>query len=176
MHIIKITPKSFKIILSKEDLQRFGAGNIFDYPDMSGELFTEIIERTNALYGSPFTEGAIDAEFFESKEGGGELFITKHVHKNENAVYIFTTKESDRLYALCKRLRQKDDFSESRLYHDGNVYQLVLRFLDTDEITKSVIREYGDLKKAGKMNLWQIEEHSSLICESEAVTTIAEKL
>ena len=132
MHIIKITPKSFKIILSKEDLQRYGVENILESPDISGELFTEIIERTNTLFGHPFTEGAIDAEFFESKDGGGELFITKHIHKNEDTVYVFTAKESDRIYMLCKRLGQEEFITESRLYHDGNVYQLVLRLKDTN--------------------------------------------
>lgn len=176
MHIIKITPKSFKIILSKEDLQRFGAGNIFDYPDMSGELFSEIIERTNALYGSPFTEGAVDAEFFESKDGGGELFITKHICESSDVTYVFEASCSDRLRSLCKRLRKMGLSGESRLFFDGNSYKLILKLKETEEITKAVIREYGELKKAGKMSLWQIEEHAKLICPSDAIENISERL
>ena len=91
MHIIKITPCSFKIVLSKEDLKRHGIDNILEHADLSGDFFADIIEQTNRLYGSPFKEGAIDAEFFEGKDGGGELFICSSKKVCKSTFYIFTT-------------------------------------------------------------------------------------
>ena len=84
MHIIKISPMSFKIILSKKDLQRHGVNNILEHADISGDFFAEIIEETNRLYGNPFDEGPLDADFFESKDGGGELFISKRKTQKKN--------------------------------------------------------------------------------------------
>ena len=176
MHIIKITPCSFKIVLSKEDLMRHGVDNILEHADLSGDFFADIIEETNRLYGSPFKEGAIDAEFFEGKDGGGELFIcsSKKVHKS--TFYLFTTYELENLISLCKRLVTKSHIqNDNRLYFDNDgKYSLLIHCGKRDDTLVSVMKEYGNASEITKFKISVLEEHSLLLISENATRTIAQ--
>lgn len=172
MHIIKISPVSFKIILSKEDIQRCGVSNIFEHSELSGDFFTEIIDETNRLYGNPFTCGSLDADFFESKDGGGELFISKRV-KSEGRTYIFTTDNPENLIMLCKRLYTLDIKDDKGLYFCNGNYSLLIYSEKRDSILFSVLSEYGNVSKATKLNIWHIQEHANVIIEKNAVSIFA---
>lgn len=176
MHIIKITPCSFKIILSKDDLARSGRDNIFNHTDISGDFFAQIIDETNRLYGNPFTEGSVDAEFFASKDGGGELFLSKSNTEYKHTYYIFITQSTDSLVMLCKRLSFSGITYDSSLYHaDGN-YSLIIFSEKRDSLLLSVLKEYGSASETSSFRTWLLDEHASIILEKDAVTTIAEKL
>lgn len=175
MHIIKISPVSFKIILSKEDLQRHGVENILHHPDISGEFFSEIIEKTNELYRNPFTEGTIDAEFFESKDGGGELFISRHKEFHDRQTYLLSTGSFESIIQLCKRLYKTGAVSDSGLYYENGTYFLTAVCNMESSLTASIISEYGLCKKIGKIKLWHIQEHAKTLIKSNAAQTISEK-
>lgn len=172
MHIIKISPVSFKIILTKEDLQRCGVNNIFEHSELSGDFFAEIIDETNRLYGNPFTSGSLDADFFESKDGGGELFISKRV-KPENSIYIFTTEIIENLIMLCKRLYTLNIKDDKGLYFCNGKYSLLVCFEKSDFMLFSVMSEYGNVSRATKLDIWHIQEHANVIIEKNAVGTFA---
>ncbi len=169
MHIIKITPVSFKIILSKEDLQKHGVENILEDERYSGEFFAEIIDRTNTLYGSPFKEGAVDAEFFASKEGGGELFISCSQKNNSHVTYLFKTKSLDNLISLCCRLLRCHSHKSSTLYYEEEIYCLLLTFDAKNDLVFSRIKEYGHLKASGEFERWSLEEYGKLLIKDNAI-------
>ena len=173
MHIIKISPAGFKIILSKDDLQKYWVGNIFENTDASGAFFEEIIERTNTLYGNPFIEGAIDAEFFESKDGGGELFLCSSKNQIKSTVYQFTTRDSDNLFMLCSRLNRLSEHEKSTLFLQDGLYCLIIFCPRRKNNLVSIIKEYGSCNEAGKLVLWQLEEHAKLLCRDTAIETLS---
>ncbi len=171
MHIIKISPQSFKIILSKHDLEEYGDENPFNTTRYTGEFFEDIIQRTNALYDNPFIGGTVDAEFFESKDGGGELFLSLRHEKTVS--YIFSTDDTEVLISLCKRLVSNGIICQSTLYfHDGN-YRLLLGLDSPDTITVALIREYGNMPSASDYEKWLLDEHAKVLCSEKAVEKIA---
>lgn len=172
MHIIKITPVSFKIILTREDLQRYGVENILEDERYSGEFFAEIIDRTNSLYGCPFREGSVDAEFFASKDGGGELFLSSTRNNKTPHTYLFRTNSLDNLIVLCNYLAGTHLPQHSTLYFDDNIYCLLMEYEKRDDFLISRIREFGDLKTAGKLEIWLIEEHGKIIMQNHAIEQI----
>lgn len=172
MHIIKITPVSFKIILSKEDLQRHGIDNILEKSDISGDFFAEIIDKTNALYGCPFTDGAIDAEFFESKDGGGELFLCQAKSAHKAITYLFRCQDLESLIALCKRLNTPDTKNDSRLYFDDGKYSLLIFCLERNGFLLSILKEYGSASEISRLQTWLLEEHANIIFSENAICGI----
>lgn len=177
MHIIKITPVSFKIILTKEDLQRHGIEHISSYSGydgFDGDFFAEIIEKTNTLYGCPFKEGAVDAEFFESKDGGGELFICRARHIGKTVIYLFEAENSENLFLLCNKLKNTGTTNDSRLYFYNGKYSLLLLFEEKNDFVLSILKEFGNAEKISKLQMWVVEEHASIILEENAIETITE--
>lgn len=172
MHIIKITPQSFKIILSKEDLQRHGVENILEDEGFTGDFFAEIIDRTNALYGCPFIEGSVDAEFFASKDGGGELFLSTAKKKSPGFTYLFRTSSLENLISLCGSLIDTHLPRCSTLYLDGGIYCLMMEYEEKNDFLISWIKEFGELKKSGEFESWLLEEHAKTIVKGDAIQTI----
>ena len=174
MHIIKISPVSFKIILTKEDLTRHGVENILNHAELCSDFFEEIIQKTNLLFENPLGEGAIDAEFFESKDGGGELFITGREKSQENTTFIFTANDSEEIFLLCKRLDTPEAKPiKSRLFSDGKNYNLLLTYKNENKLIPSVLKEYGNVSQANRLRIWIIEEHSRPLIENDAVGVIS---
>lgn len=167
MHIIKITPHSFKIILSKEDLMRHGVQNIFDSKELSGEFFAEIINETNSLFGNPFISGSIDAEFFEGKDGGGELFLSSGVFK-KTVTYLFRTRDFESLLCLCKRLSDFLMPENSALYTEKGEYCLLLEYENAEKPVLPYLKEYGHAEKINKIQRWLLEEHAEAIMTENA--------
>lgn len=174
MHIIKISPVSFKIILSKEDLMRHGVDNILNHADISGDFFEEIIEETNRLYGNPFVEGAIDAEFFESKDGGGELFLVSSKKSIKSSTYLFRTESSDALISLCRRLSEQGTLFDSKLFFEGGKYSLILFCQKGNDFLVPQMKEYGTASEITLLQRWLIEEHARLIIDKGAIEHISE--
>jgi hypothetical protein len=167
MHIIKITPQSFKIILTNDELIR----GKDEFCDISDDMFRHIIEETNRLYGNPFDRGTIDAEFFASKDGGGELFISLS-KQNENMYLAFTSKSSDDLLMLCRRLAKSSGTYKSTLYYGGGEYTLVI-MCEGGGFLLSLLKEYGNARRISPLSLWVLDEHAKKIVEGNAVGTIA---
>lgn len=173
MYIIKISPVSFKIVLSKDDLKRHGVENILNHPSACADFFADIIDETNRLYGAPFSEGAVDAEFFESKEGGGELFLSKS--KRDGATYHFKTKHLDSLICLCKRLSQNRPPSDSKLFFGDDCYSLVLFYSQSERLVMSILKEYGKASEINQFGHWLLEEHKKVLIAQNAVEQINNK-
>ena len=168
MHIIKITPHSFKIILTKDELEKHGE-SILENKELSKQFFMHIIDETNRLYDNPFAQGSIDAEFFESKDGGGELFISKITSENGFS-YLYSTKNLENLISLCKRLCDNPP-QKSRLYCENDTFFLVMHFDVHNTFTLPSIKEYGDCHKISKLKSWFLEEHADVIIRENAVQT-----
>ena len=173
MHIIKITPHSFKIVLSKEDLKTHGVENILESKSFLGDFFAEIIEETNALYGNPFANGSVNAEFFESKDGGGELFISSSCI-NKEVTYLFMTRDFEILTNLCKRLAVSSTPVDSILFASDNGYSLLLYYTETEDFVFSCLKEYGEVVEANRLKQWMLYEHAKVLIDKKAVEHISD--
>ena len=169
MHIIKISPQSFKIILSKEDLGIYGEENIFENETLSKQLLSQIIDETNRLYDNPFKEGTINAEFFESKEGGGELFITKAKHLPKSRLLVFETKNSDNVFMLCKSLCGKKISAQSTLFCLDDTYYLVVKAEDDEKRLFYTMNEFGKTHEKSEIFLWYLQEHAKILVRDDAI-------
>lgn len=173
MQIIKITPHSFKIILTKDDLRQVGAENIIqDAADR--DFLREIIDKTNEMYDHPFDAGTINAEFFESKDGGAELFLFTSGYRTSDETYILTTDTVESILPLCNVLANDKKLNESSLYCSNNIYYLFLVYAYADRFTSARLMEYGSFSKASKLLMWHITEHAKVIFENNALERLAE--
>ena len=174
MHIIKISPHSFKIVLSKEDLKRYGVCDILENSTISGDFFADIIEETNRLYGNPFGEGSIDAEFFEDKEGGGELFLCSSKNSFKSTFYLFSATELENLIFLCKRLYPNYIQNDRGLYFNDGKYSLLICCEKRDSVLFSVMKEYGNVSEITKFGIWLLEEHARVLIPENASKEISQ--
>lgn len=173
MHIIKISPKSFKIILTKDDLAFSGADSAYESYGFSKEFFTKIIDEANRKYGADFGSGVIDASFFEDKCGGGELFLCESGSCDYPDAYAFFTKDSDGIIRLCKRIKPLLSDTYSSLYCNECEYALLLSLCDDKDFLLSVIKEYGECKKISRFEMWALQEHSKALIESKAIDVLS---
>ncbi len=172
MQIIRISPKSFKIILTKDDLALSGNDNTYEQDGFSKDFFTKIIDEANRQYGADFGSGVIDARFFEDKCGGGELFLCEVTSKSCVEAYAVFAESSDDIICLCKRINSIFK-SYSSLYFDGKYYILLLNLHNDDQIAISILHEYGFCKKISAVYAWSLEEHSKKILSDNAVSILA---
>ena len=173
MEIIKIGSACFKIILSKDDLQKYGAENKFENKDTLETFFEDIIHQTNEMYGYPFSESAIDAEFFESKDGGGELFLSTAKQHGKSSAVILSTGECDNLFLLCSRLKTMAEHEKSSLFTENGIYFLVIFPSKRNDNIIPVAKEFGKCVEAGKLKLWHLEEHARLLCQDNAIEVLS---
>ncbi len=175
MQIIKITPHNFKIILSPTDMKSYGE-NIFNYSEYNEKLFSDIINKTNEIYGNPFSEGAVDASVFESKDGGAEIFLSAHAVKRGGASYIFSTDSLDDLTSLCVSLEARCPLCKSVLYLCDGIYCLILTSPSEKYLFLPFLREFGEARNCSDCDIWHLEEHAKLLCAKNAVHIIGNAL
>lgn len=176
MHIIKISSASFKIILTKEDVEKYRKKYVADDKIDSYGFFCEIKEKTDWLFDYPFDDLSVNAEFFQSKDGGGELFFTAKPRKSVHN-YCFKTTDSDMLFKMCTRLSCEKTCCESKLCFYDNNYCLVLSFDDVPgEIIIGIMSEYGDVFKCTQLYIWHLQEHGKSIFELDAVNNVVKNL
>lgn len=176
MQIIKISPKSFKVILSKEYLltDTDFENNAF-YENLLRKIINEISEREGVYFSRA---SKISAEMFDCSDGSAEMFIScDEKITSYKCVYLFETKECDALFSLCGRLCFSSllPFS-SELYYQNKSYFLSLYYENESETAKAIISEYGSVKKASLIRLLQLSEHAKLICPSNAINLFASQV
>ena len=176
MHIIKISSASFKIILTKEDVEKYSKKYVSDDKIDSYGFFCEIKDKTDSLFDYPFDALSVSAEFFQSKDGGGELFLTA---KQKPCIhnYCFKTQSSDMLFKMCNSIGKRMKDFESKLYFYNNLYHIILCFENTpDEFLIALMSEYGEISKCLPILEWHLSEHAKCIFNVDAIERIITNL
>ncbi len=172
MQIIKITPRCFKAILSKNDLGAYGEKDLSDYKWQKA-LLCRVISKARQLYGSEFSKKNLYAEFFQSKDGGGEIFITSKEQASATFVYLFKTQSFENLVLLCKRLYSLKKPVRSSLYlYKGN-YCLTVFGDEKSTYIKNILAEYGSAELTSQNKMLHIAEFGKKICANNAVSCFA---
>ena len=173
MYIIKITPHSFKVVLSKNDLVTFGKNKNFNDNKIPKAFLGRLLKKAKNEHGISFDTDLVEAEFFQSKDGGGELFVNSYPSKENSVTYIFSTDNFENLVYLCKRYSHLSIIYQSRLIKAEKRYCLVLYMQRNDNFLISGIGEYGDVVKVSKGKIMRICEQGKIICKNRAIQCIA---
>ena len=167
MYIIKISSDSYKIILSKEDLNEYGS-NVFDGGESSKRFFSVILEKVASSHQNSVKSCIAHAEFFEDKFGGGELFLCLCAEKADLCGYKFSSGYIEDIVSVCKAVENMGIDTSSKLFECNGLYHIFF-FTSKDNLRlKNIISEYGECKNAEKILLWQIEEHGRVLLASDA--------
>lgn len=193
MELIRISSCKLKVMLTKSDVERLH----LDPENGEGEelhgafraLFAEIKENCGFDPG----ERELSIQYFPSREGGCEMFISHLNEKDETAAsaearpprkitgfhkeYAFRFSGMEALLAACKRLCSMGYIGESQAYIDekescflflgilsGHPFEMPEELL--------FLSEYGRQESVTDAKLY-LSEYGKSICQSSAVSILA---
>ncbi len=168
METIRIDDDRMKVLLTKEDLVRYGLN---DRPlDPDSEEVSRALRRLASDAGFEAREGKLYLQLYESRGGGCELFVTRLEgggEEEEQAVggYLAFSRREDAVL-LAKHLQADGFRGESRLFRGGE--RLFFHF---PEAIPPEACEFGDLLPDGAAAY--IEEYADPILTGGAVERLA---
>lgn len=202
MELIRISETKLKIMLTPTDMTQF---------ELDGETFGENSQKTHRAFkllleevkrriGFDTDGREISVQYFPSREGGGEMFLSHHseakksdpppapseenrlaIRQRRNCggfrrecAYRFSALQS--LLAACRRLLKVGYIGESAVYRDrGGRYFLFLIFFSPSPFSIpdewGFLTEYGRQENATFLCLY-LSEHGETICNENAVTKL----
>lgn len=172
MYIIKITDESCKVILSKDDLSKYG-DDVFFGGKTSEKFFEDIL----SLFPHSHRQSSVaHADFFEDKFGGGELFIlfSKNKSLQNSQTFIFSSDSINGVIDVCCAISRIPSKEESSLILYKNKYRLIIKTTKNVPYLKELLKEYGDCIVGDNLDLWIMEEHGKTIIENNATEKITE--
>ena len=172
MYIIKISDLSYKIILSQSDFQKYGT-DIFDGGEVSKTFFYDVIEKVNSEHTAVKKSSVIQADFFEDKFGGGELFLYFSDTSRHSSTYILQSRDFEDIITACKIINEKSPSTQSKLFYKDGLFYLALYCNEKEKEPFPALYEMGKLFKADNLFLWHLEEHASTLMEANAVSKAA---
>lgn len=171
MYIIKISDSNYKIILSKTDLSKYGS-DVFGGGITSKAFFTEILEKLADDKGKLKRDCIANAEFFEDKFGGGELFISIKSNSSYFRRYIFYGKSIEEIITVSNVILQHGIDASSKLIYLNGIYHLIIFSQEENRLLTCVIGEFGKYKSASRLEVWHLEEHGRTIFNHGALREI----
>lgn len=205
MELIKVNSVKLKIILTPSDMTELGiTENQLDYSSASSKkAFWDILDRAKSLVSFDTKGDRLYVQFYPSKDGGGEMYVTRKAHilpqdrqekstyrrkyfaKRKGEGYIVSFEDTENIIALCARLKNTGFDGSSTLYFHDGVYYLKLTEKSMPTFTqnekcadnpeeKFFICEYGDTFFADKVRCAFLEEHAKKLCSDKTVETFCE--
>ncbi len=199
MELIRISDRKLKIMLTPTDMHHFDL-----HPDTFGEdttgmhrSFRRLLEEVRKQTDFEADEHRISVQYFPSREGGCEMFISR---ANENAneasppmqaaasrkpvlrnrfhrecAYRFASLAS--LLSVCKRLTDIGYIgSNSAFCDDRDRYYLILNILAESPFATPeelhFLGEYGSIENTTLLRVY-LGEHGSVICPENAICRLA---
>lgn len=186
MELIRISQHKLKIMLTESDMQ------IYEIPESYGGGDADIREALRAVLteagkrtGLDFSGRKYSVQFFPSRGGGGEMFVTRfdeaHGETAEaeperdasaagpvrwDYAEAFSFDAIEHLLAVCRALSEGGFAHRSAAFLDerGRYYL----FAEAPGIHRPMISEYGKSESARAVGLY-ITEHGQEICTGNAV-------
>ena len=194
MDVLKISESKIKIMLSREDTERLGLDAISaDYSDTEvRSKVWNILSRVKSDYGFDYEGEKLLIQFYPSKDGGAELFITKLLNlqkknekvmsKSENVTMldtkprIYKFDKLDELIRAAKIIKRRGGVASSELFYseeDGYYLNIsergALRF---DHICEfAIISEFAT--PVAKEKYPYITEHFEKLAEDSAIELLS---
>lgn len=195
MEILKINDQKVKIMLTSDDVRRFGLDiNDVDYADSeTRSKIWSVLDASRASWSFESGEDKLLVQFYPSRDGGAELFVTKLGRINKKGERRLISSEEvtllqarreiyrfgnlDTLLLAARVVSDCPYIKESELYYseDGSYYLFVLGRGGAGHggiAELSVLLEYSE--RVGSGEAARIAEHSRVLIERRAVSTLSE--
>ena len=186
MEHIMISPGKLKLMLTRSDMQKYeldtvnGNGEEIVYRQALKKLFSDIRETT----GFDGTEEGVFVQMYPSKDGGGELYITKlgnARHRENGSGQVVLTRvvafgSMNELLTSCRQLSQNDPPENSSAWcGDGRYYLMWIERLEYREYLRSEKKHrltscVGGVLLKNSMAPTYLKEYCNCFCSEDAVS------
>lgn len=190
MELILISSNKLKVILSKEEVEKYKLSSDCNISHISEKKqLNLLLDDIKIKSGFDTDSGSIYIEMFESLLGGCEIFITKEMHKLSPSrseivkksvkesilTYKFTSVES--LILAAKRLTNTNILCKSRLFYDEyGAFYLTLTFREgfnsKDDVRLIFMDEYCEKIQGANIRDY-LEEHGNIICKEDSTAILS---
>ena len=200
MELIRISDSKLKIMLTPMDMRQFelNTDNFYDDSEKMHRSFRMLFDEVKRQSGFEADDHRISVQYFPSREGGCEMFISNLSGDKEKGTCALTpaceiqpaarTRGSfcrsfayrfeglEELLSVCRRLLPMDYITASSAYRDdgGRYYLFLSTFAASPFATPEelyFVVEYGSIENASQLKLY-LAEHGTVICAEDAVGTL----
>jgi negative regulator of genetic competence, sporulation and motility len=200
MELIRISDSKLKIMLTPMDMRQFelSTDNFYDDSEKMHRSFRLLLDEVRRQSGFEADDHRISVQYFPSREGGCEMFISNLSGERDRGTCALTPAQEikpvtrtrgsfcrsfayrfeglDELLSVCRRLLPMDYITASSAYRDDTGrYYLILNtyaaspFAMPEELYFVV--EYGSIENAAQLRLY-LSEHGTTVCAEDAVGTL----
>ena len=200
MELIRISEGKLKIMLTPMDMRQFelSTDNFCDDSEQMHRSFRLLLEEVRRRSGFEADDHRISVQYFPSREGGCEMFISNLSGEKDRVTCALTPSQGiqpttrtrgsfcrsfayrfegvDELLSVCRRLLPMDYISASSAYRDdaGRYYLFINTFAASPFATPEelyFVVEYGSVENAAQLRLY-LAEHGAVVCAEDAVGTL----
>ena len=200
MELIRISDSKLKIMLTPMDMRQFelNTDNFYDDSEKMHRSFRMLFDEVKRQSGFEADDHRISVQYFPSREGGCEMFISNLSGDKEKGTCALTpacemqpaarTRGSfcrsfayrfeglEELLSVCRRLLPMDYITASSAYRDdgGRYYLFLSTFAASPFATPEelyFVVEYGSIENASQLKLY-LAEHGAVVCAEDAVGTL----
>ena len=200
MELIRISDSKLKIMLTPVDMRQFelNTDTFYDDGEQMHRSFRLLLDEVKRQSGFEADDHRISVQYFPSREGGCEMFISNLSGEREHSSCALTpalgmqpatrTRGSfcrsfayrfeglDELLSVCRRLLPMDYISASSAWRDdmGRYYLFINTFAASPFATPEelyFVVEYGSVENAAQLRLY-LAEHGAVVCAEDAIGTL----
>ena len=200
MELIRISDSKLKIMLTPTDMRQFElcADNFYDDSEKMHHSFRLLLDEVRRRSGFEADDHRISVQYFPSREGGCEMFISNLSPERESMTCALTPAQGiqpttrtrgsfcrsfayrfeglEELLSVCHRLLPLDYITASSAWRDdaGRYYLILNTFAASPFATPEelyFVVEYGRLENAAQLRLY-LSEHGSVVCAEDAIGTL----
>ncbi len=200
MELIRISDSKLKVMLTPMDMRQFElcADNFYDDSEKMHRSFRLLLDEVRRQSGFEADDHRISVQYFPSREGGCEMFISNLSPERESMTCALTPAQGiqptartrgsfcrsfayrfeglEELLSVCRRLLPMDYITASSAWRDdaGRYYLILNTFAASPFATPEelyFVVEYGRLENAAQLRLY-LSEHGAVVCAEDAIGTL----
>ena len=200
MELIRISEGKLKIMLTPMDMRQFELNNdnFYDDSEKMHRSFRLLLDEVRRQSGFEADDHRISVQYFPSREGGCEMFISNLSGDRDRTTCALTPAQGmqpatrtrgsfcrsfayrfeglGELLSVCRRLLPMDYINNSSAYRDdaGRYYLFINTFAASPFATPEelyFVVEYGKMENAAQLRLY-LAEHGAVVCAENAVGTL----
>ena len=197
MELIRISDSKLKIMLTPTDMRHFelNTDNFCDDSEQMHRSFRLLLDEVRRRSGFEADDHRISVQYFPSREGGCEMFISNLSGEKDRATCALTPAQGmqattrtrgsfcrsfayrfdglDNLLSVCRRLLPLDYISASSAWRDdaGRYYLFLSTFASSPFAMPEelyFVVEYGSVENAAQLRLY-LTEHGTVVCAEDAI-------
>lgn len=200
MELIRISDSKLKVMLTPMDMRQFelSTDNFYDDSEKMHRSFRLLLDEVKRQSGFEADDHRISVQYFPSREGGCEMFISNLSPERESTTCALTPASGmqpatrsrgsfcrsfayrfdglEELLSVCRRLLPLDYITASSAWRDdaGRYYLILNTFAASPFATPEelyFVVEYGRLENAAQLRLY-LSEHGEVVCAEDAIGTL----